>query len=290
MDQPQPPAKKKTGYGRTTDWLLIGALAVVFTPAVLALSEVWSRLDYYSHGYFIPFVALFAASGKRPLLAGLPAKSDRRGLLVLALALALNVSGTLTSIVWLQGLSVVLAVAGAVLLARGVAWVRALTFPIGFLAFMIPLPYALVTPAIVWLQVFVSTAGIWILHGIGVTVLREGNVFLLPGGDSLFVADACSGITSIITFLPLSFFLAYYTERGLARRAVLVASVVPVALMGNLMRVVAIVLISRSYGVEVATQGRVHDSAGFLVYIVGALALLGVGALMRALKPAPLAR
>jgi exosortase len=270
---------------RTSDWLFIGVIALVFTPAVLAMAEVWGRLDYYSHGYFIPLVALWAATSKRFVLAKLPAERDRRGLGVLAFALALNLAGMAASALWLEGLSVVLAVAGALLFTRGAAWLRTLTFPVGFLVFMIPLPYALVTPIITKLQLFVSTAAVSLLHEMGVSILREGNVLELPGGESLFVAEACSGITSIITFLPLAVFLAYFTERTLARRAVLVALVVPVAMLGNLLRVVTIVLVARDYGVTAATEGPVHEAAGFLVYVLGCLLLIAVGRLMRLVKP-----
>jgi exosortase len=270
---------------RTSDWLIVGMIGVVFAPAVLAMSEVWDRLGYYSHGYLVPLVALWIATAKRGLLARLPAERDRRGLLVLGLALALDLAGTLALIVWLQGLSVVLAVAGGVLFLRGIAWVRALSFPIGFLVFMVPLPDALAFPVIAKLQIFVSTAGVWILHSLGVAVFREGNVIQLPGGESLFVAEACSGVTSIFTLLSLSVFFAYFTERSLGRRAVLVASAVPIALLGNLLRVLAIVLASRSYGVEAATKGDIHDSAGIFIYVFACLALIGVGSLMRLVKP-----
>ena len=270
---------------RTSDWLIIGMLGVVFAPAVLAMSEAWSRLDYYSHGYLVPVVALWAASAKSGLLSSLPSERDRRGLLVLGLALVLDLVGTASSILWLQGLSVVLAVASAVLYLRGIAWLRALSFPIAFLVFMVPLPDALVIPVITKLQLFVSTAGVSILHSMGMAVLREGNVILLPGGESLFVAEACSGITSIITLLSLAVFFAYFTERSLGRRAVLVASVVPIALLGNLLRVLGIVIASRRYGVEVATQESVHESAGVLVYVLACLALIGIGRLMRLVKP-----
>jgi exosortase len=260
-------------------------LGVVFAPAVLAMSGEWNRLGYYAHGYLVPVVALWAASAKRGLLSTLPSERDRRGLLVLGLGVALNLVGTLASTLWLQGLAVTLAVASAVIFLRGIAWARVLSFPIGFLLFMVPLPDALMTPTIAKLQIFVSTAAVWILHGMGMPILREGNVILLPGGESLFVAEACSGITSIVTLLSLGVFLAYFTERSLERRAVLVAAVVPIAMLANLLRVLGTVLAARAYGADAATEGSIHDSAGMLVYVLACLALIGIGRLMRLLKP-----
>jgi hypothetical protein len=93
---PRPPPQRKTGTVRTPDWLIIGMLGVVFAPAVLAMSEVWNRLGYHAHGYLVPVVALWAATAKRGLLPTLPAARDRRGLLVLGLAAALDLVGTIS--------------------------------------------------------------------------------------------------------------------------------------------------------------------------------------------------
>ena len=269
----------------TRDWLFAIVLLAVFAPALVAMSEVWSRVDYYSHGYLIPLVALWAATAQRGLLPRLPRERDFRGLFVIALALLLYLAGLATVIVSIQGLGFVLAVAGSILYLRGAAWLSALRFSVGYLLFMVPLPEAWLSPVIVRLQMLVTSVGVGALRLADVPVFRDGNVIQLADGQSLFVAEACSGITSIVTLLPLAVFLAYFTERGFARRAVLVAAVVPLAMFGNLIRVVGTVIAAGRIGVEAATQGFVHESAGLLTYVIGCLALLGVGALMRKLVP-----
>jgi exosortase len=150
---------------------------------------------------------------------------------------------------------------------------------------MVPLPEHWLAPLIVRLQLFVSSVGVAALQFFGEPVLRNGNVLQLASGESLFVAEACSGITSIVTLLPLAVFLAYFTERNLARRAVLVAAVFALAMLGNLIRVVGTVIAAGRYSVEAATSGVIHESAGLLTYVIGCVALLGVGALMRVLVP-----
>jgi exosortase len=146
---------------------------------------------------------------------------------------------------------------------------------------MIPLPSGWVTPLIVELQLLVSSAGVAILRSAGVAIYREGNVLTLPGDASLFVAEACSGITSLITLLPIGVFIAYFTESSPWRRAILVAAVVPIALVGNLLRVLLTVLLSIEVSVEFATTGPLHDWAGVATYVIGCLGLLAVGALLR---------
>ena len=267
------------------EWILMALLGVAFAPAVVSLSRVWSSLDYASHGYLVPFVALWAATSKRAVLPTLERRRDLRGLLLLTLGFALYLTGVGTSLPSLEGLAVVSAVAGSVLLLRGPSWLRALSFPIAYLLFMVPLPDALLTPVIVNLQLGVSSLGVWILQLVGVAVFQNGNVIELPGDVTLFVAEACSGITSVVTLLPLGVFLGYFTERTLARRLVLVAAVVPLALVGNLIRVVGTVLAAREYGAEAATTGGLHESAGIFTYVLGCVALLLVGRAMRWLVP-----
>jgi len=267
------------------EWAFVALLVVVFAPAFVPLSRAWSSFDYASHGYLVPLVALWAASSKRRRLAALPRSRDLRGLLLLAGAVALHGLGVVASLAPLEGLAVVTAVAGAVLYLRGPAWLSALGFPIAYLLFMVSLPEAWLAPVIVKLQLWVSSAGVGLLQLAGVPVLRDGNVIELPGGDSLFVAEACSGITSVVTLLPLGVFLAYFTERTWRRRLVIVAAVIPLALLGNLIRVVGTVWVARTYGAQAATQGALHESAGLLTYVLGCLALLGVGQVMRIVAP-----
>jgi exosortase len=261
------------------------ALAVAFAPALASMAEVWDRVEHYSHGYLVPVVALWSAFRCRPRLVDLPRARDARGLIALLASLAAYGLGLAAGQVSLQGLALVGAVAGALLFLRGSAWLRALVFPVVFLAFMIPLPEAWLQPAIVQLQLFVSAAAVALLQGAGVAVARNGNVIELPGGESLFVAEACSGITSVVTLMPLGVFLAWATERSFPRRAAIVASVVPLAMLGNLLRVAITVVAAGAVGVERATGSWLHESAGLLTYVLGCVALLGVGALLRWIAP-----
>ncbi len=270
---------------RASEWILVIFLGVVFIPAVLALAGVWSSVDYYSHGYMVPLVALWAASAQRAVLPRLPAGRDARGLGVLGVSLLLYLVGIAAGVVWLMGLSLVAALAGAVLYLRGIAWLRALSFAIGFLIFMVPIPDWLLAPVIVKLQLFVSTLGVWLLRLLGSPIYRDGNVLELPGGESLFVAEACSGITSLVTLLPLGVFLAYFSERTFWRRAVLVTTVVPVAMLGNLVRVLGTVGMARRFGTAAATESALHDWVGIGTYVLACFVLLATGSLMRRWLP-----
>jgi len=271
---------------RPLELALAALLALALAPALLELSRSWSGRDEYAHAYLIPVVSLWALLRDRRRLARLPVATSGLGLAGLGAALGLYAFATAAGVVELAGLALVGAIAGGVLWLRGPAWLRALAFPIAFLLFLVPLPESWLAPVVVELRLFVTRAATAILHGIGVPVAREGNVLLLPGGGALFVADACSGVTSLVTLTPLAVMLAWFTERRFARRLVLVLAVLPIALGGNLLRVVATVLAARRFGIEAATEGSSHESLGLLTYVLGCLALLGVSAAMRRLWPA----
>jgi exosortase len=265
---------------RAFDGLVAGLLALALAPAVVDMAAIWASVDYYAHGFLVAPVALGVAWLARGELATLTASRDFRALLLLGTALALYAVGVVTGSVLLEGLACPLAVAGAVWLLRGPAWLRALAFPIAYLVFMIPLPAPWVAPLITRLQLFVSETAVSILHDLAFPVLREGNVIVVPDG-ALFVAEACSGITSIITLLPIAVLLAYFTQRGLARRVVLAALVIPFAMLGNLARVLFTVAMAVKVGTDAATEGTLHQAAGIISYGVACGALLAADALLR---------
>jgi exosortase len=280
----QPKETSRASPGRQ-DVLVVVLVAIAFAPGVAAMARIWGSVDYLSHGYLIAPVAAWLAWRERTRLLALPAERDPRGFMLLLASLVLYGLGLGSGWLALQGVAFVLAVAASVLLLRGTEWLRALRFPIGFLLFMVPLPAPLLSPLIVWLRFGVTTVAVGILHGLNIPVVQEGNVLHLPSGESLFVAEACSGVTSLITLLPLAVLLAYYLERTFARRLLLVCTVVPIALGGNLLRVVVTVIAGLGIGVARATESALHEAAGLLTYVLGCLALLAVSAILHRLAP-----
>jgi exosortase len=263
------------------EWGLLALLAVAFVPALLALADVWRGVDYQSHGFLVPLVSLWVALRERYAWPRLASRPDRRGGLVLAASFAAYAVGIGIGSTPLQGLALVAAVAGAVLWSRGTAWLRQLAFPIGFLIFMVPVPGAWIGPLILRLQLFVTDASLAVCRGLGVPLTREGNVLTLPSGEQLFVAEACSGVTSVITLAPLGVLLAYLTLRRPGARALLVAAVVPLAMFGNLARVVATVFASLRFGAASATSGPPHELLGLLTHAVAVALMLALGQALR---------
>lgn len=272
---------------RKSEWRMAALLAVAFAPALLALLRVWFSVDYYSHGLLVPCVAFWLA---RPSLQGRRLRAQLRdpgaAAPLLASSLAAYAAGLGLGSPSLQGLALVGAVATCALYRWGREGLRLLAFPVGFLIFMVPVPDAWLTPVILQLQLAASGMAGALLPALGLSVLREGNVLVLPGDVSLFVAEACSGITSIVALTPLAVLLAHLTERRPGRRLVIVAAVIPLAMLGNLIRVVATVLAAQRFGVERATGGALHDTAGLLTFALSCGLLIGFGMALRRLPAA----
>ena len=143
---------------------------------------------------------------------------------------------------------------------------------------------ALVVP----LLTIVTAGSVAVLGALRARVAREGNVIVLPDGEALFVAEACSGLTSLVTLLPIAVLIAWLAPLTTVRQLALVALVAPVALGANLLRVVTTVLGARAFGVPAVTAEPAHSLLGLSVYVVGCLLLLAAArALSRAAVPRP---
>jgi len=274
------PQMRRTRSDEIVLWI---GVAVAFAPAVAALAEKWASAEYYQHGFLVPLVSIATA---HPRIRGLgPGERWTPALVGLALALAVYGLGAAAAEVALQGVGLVAAVTALVGFHWGMRGVRRLAFPLAFLLFMVPLPEVWVSPVIVGLQTLASAAAVAALHALGVGVLRDGNVMRLASGDALFVAEACSGITSLLSLIPIGVLLARFTQVDAWRRVLLVASVVPAALLGNAIRVVATVLAASAWGAQRATSGALHESAGLLTSAFAVLLVVGFGALLARVAP-----
>jgi exosortase len=150
---------------------------------------------------------------------------------------------------------------------------------------MVPIPPDWLAPVVVRLLGFVTSMSVGLLQALGVPVGREGSVIVLPGGEDLFVAEACSGLTSLVTLLPIGVLIAYLAPLAPARQALAVALVVPVAIAANLLRVLATVLGARAFGAGAVTADPAHTLLGLGVYAAGCLLLLAATRALGAPRP-----
>lgn len=265
--------------------LLAGAVAalalVVVAPALAGLAETFRRVEFYAHGYLIPAVAAYLAwSARHRIRAALatlePPRFGWLAALGAGLFQALMIVG---DVGFAAGLGVPLVLGAAAFSIGGRRLVRPLALPLAFLALMVPPPRFVLYELLPRLKLLVTGASVWILRSVGATVLGEGNQIEIPG-HTLFVSDACSGLTSIVTMLPIACVLAWFLTRGVWRRAAVVASVVPLAMIANVVRILVTVRLVSVVGIE-AAQGLLHESFGVATYALGTLALVAVARCLR---------
>ena len=259
--------------------LIVAAATVV--PGLLLISPIWDRSEFFTHGYLIPAIAFFLLYRQRTELLrafreGTPGRFGACAVLGAASFEALAVIG---DAIFPAGLGVPLVLLAASYAIGGRELVRVTALPIGFLIFMVPPPGAVMNTALLHLKIAVTEISVGALHYFDYPVAAAGNQLMIPG-HTLFVADACSGLTSIITLIPLAAIVAYLLSHGVWRRLVLMLSVVPLAMAANALRVMITVIAVPVWGDEVA-QGLLHETFGVSTYIIGTLALLGIAKLLR---------
>jgi exosortase len=255
--------------------------AAICYPALAMLPRIWRSIEFYGHGYAIPAVAAYLVYVRRTEISS--AWRDLRppvwGVPVAFGIAALQVVMIVGDVGFGAGLGIPLVLGSTLYAIGGLLLVRPFLLPLTFLALMVPPPRFLTYELLFRLKLFVTDVSVRLLQGAGQSIAAEGNQILVPG-HTLYVADACTGLTSIITLLPLSCIVAYFLSHGIWRRLVVVGSVVPLAIAANLIRIIVTVQLVSTYGVEYA-QGLLHESFGLTTYVLGTLALLGVAKVLR---------
>lgn len=251
---------------------LAGAVAWLYAGVVPRLVRQWATDDDYSHGFFVVPLALYFAWERRDALRRAVPQPSVAGLLLLGASLLCFVAGQFGSELFLTRVSLIGVLAGLVLFLGGWQHFRILAFPLGFLVLMVPLPAIIFDRIAFPLQILASQVGETVIAASGVPVLREGNVLLLPG-RALEVAEACSGIRSLMSLLMLAVVLGYFTERGTGARIAIVAAAVPIAVVANATRVAGTGL--ASYWISpAAAEGFFHTFSGWIMFVVALGGLL----------------
>src|SRR5690242_2680621 len=182
---------------RTVAWF--GALLVVcYAPILYRLVWQWATNEDMGHGFFAPVVAGFIVWQRRHKLAAIPREPNIWGLLLVIYASLQALAATLGAELFTARIAFILAIVGTILYLGGKAWVKALSFPLLLLLFMVPIPQILYARLTLSLQFLASQLAEGLITLVGIPVIRTGNLLELPH-DTLNVVEACSGIRSLIS-------------------------------------------------------------------------------------------
>ncbi|SHJ56342.1 exosortase [Malonomonas rubra DSM 5091] len=246
-------------------------LAVVYADVFQGLYYDWSNDENYSHGFLVPVISAYFAWQVRDQLLNDLIKPMNSGLLLVAFALLVLFAGVSAQVDFALRTSFVFLLCGMVLFLFGWQWFKTLSLPLGFLFFMIPLPYIVYDSLAFPLKLFVAKFSVIILKLMGVIVLREGNIIMFPE-TVLEVADACSGLRSLMSLLALGVALAFFTQDKPVWRVVLILLTVPIAILTNMLRVIGTGYLAQYYGAA-AAEGFFHEFAGMGVFLLAMVLL-----------------
>lgn len=278
----------EAGQPRWRPWLALAAgLLALYVPTYLSLARTLWREDDYAHGPII--LAVFAWLAWRELKSGVRDDFSSRGkssltplfgALLLAAGILLYVVGRSQALPLFEVASHIPVIGGALLMMGGMALLRRFAFPLLILFFLIPLPGFLLETISTPLKALVSSVVAFVLGVAGYPVEREG-VVLFVGDHQMLMADACSGLNSLYSLTALTLLYTHLTGPSTRTRwAVLLASIVPIAIIANIVRVLFLVLVAYHLGDE-AAQGFLHGLAGMLVFVVAFLLLVGIDRLVK---------
>jgi exosortase len=253
---------------------LIALVTLVYWPILAAMAHHWKIDPDYSHGFLVVPLALYFAYERKYELEGAEIHGSWWGSALLAFGLLLLAIGQLGSLYTPLRAGFVFTLMGLVLQLLGWQVYRILFFAMAFLLLMGPLPEALVNVVAFPLQLIAAKWAVWSMQVVGIPVLLEGNIIHLSEGN-LFVAEACSGLRSLMALLTLGVVFAHFFRRGRRlQQVILVASTIPIAILVNAMRVALTGVLAHYYGQE-AAGGFIHEFQGMITFTVAFFLLLG---------------
>jgi exosortase len=246
---------------------LIGVLmAAVYYRVLAKLVTDWWQIPDFSHGFLVPIFAAYLVWTKRTALLETKIAPTWSGIALVFLGLAVLLLGVYGAELFLSRISLVILLAGLVLGFGGWQLLKELRFPLLVLLLAIPIPFIVFNEITLPLQTLASKLASALLPLFGVPVLREGNVIELPA-MKLEVAEACSGIRSLMSLFTLAVFYGYFMDKSNLRRVLLALASIPIAIAANALRILGTGLCVQYWDPDKAL-GFFHEFSGWVMFLV----------------------
>jgi exosortase B len=255
---------------------ILFGLAVLFIPTYWRLATTIWATDEQGHGPIILGLAIWYIFKQRHFINELPYKPNKAiGLGLFIIGLLAYFLGRSQDILLLEVGAQIPVAMGLLLMARGIAAVKALWFPLFFLVFMVPLPGGLVDALTMPMKIAVSWGAEHILYYFGFPVSRSG-VILQVGQYKLLVADACAGLHTLFTLEALGLlYLHWVKHESYFRNVILAILIIPISYSANTIRVIILCLVTYYFG-DAAGQGFIHGFAGMVLFLTALVFIIGV--------------
>lgn len=261
-------------------YILFLIAVLIYLPVLGDLIADWYEDSNYSHGFLIIPVSVWLIWRQRKELASVPVRTSNWGFAGILVALAIFIVGTAGAEYFTARFSFVLLLVSITLYSFGWMFLRKVWFAFFFMLFMIPIPYVIYYSVTFPMQLFASKIASVALGVIGLPLVRFGNVLHLPGGQALEVAEACSGLRSIVALLALGALYAYFTQENRVKAVILFLATIPIAIFGNVVRISFTAI--GTYAIsEAFVEGTLHEMAGMLVFLFSLIMLMIFGSLLK---------
>jgi exosortase B len=263
---------------------MFAGLGIMFIPtlwSLLAGNGLWTD-DEHSHGPIILSISLWLLWTRWRETPDLESYKPSPALAWVCFFIAggLYIPGRALDIIYFETGAFVWVLTGIVLMSGGVGLLNKLKFPLFFMLFMIPLPNSLVGPITGAMKLAVSTVTVRVLSWAGLPVAQNGVVIYL-GHYQLLVADACAGMRTLFMLEALGIlYLNLVHHHSILRNIALPILIVPISFTANVIRVIALSLITYYWG-NAAGQGFLHGFAGLVLFAAGLFMMLGTDSLLR---------
>lgn len=263
-------------------WPIVLGMMVLYAPTFYGLfTGLWAT-EEQAHGPIIFALAMWLIYKKWPVMvdrsAGMP--SSVMGWPVLIIGLMSYIIGRSQQVYILEVGSFIWMLAAILLIKRGSSGLKVVWFPLFFMLFMIPLPGTLVIMLTMPMKMAVSYMTEHILYWANYPIARNG-VILQIGQYQLLVADACAGLQTLLTLEALGlFYLNVVRHTSLFRNVMLAIFIIPISFSANVIRVIALTLITYYFG-DAAGQGFLHGFAGMVLFLTALILIVGMDKLLR---------
>ena len=265
--------------------ILSGLVLLLYAPVLKNLVLQWWSDPDYGHGFFVPLFSGYILWRQRERWKKIEIKPSNFGLLVMLGAVGLLLVGSLGAELFTTRFSLLVLLAGMILFLGGWKFLGAVSFPLCFLIFMIPLPTIIYNQITFPLQLIASRFATFWLELVHVPVLRDGNVLILSN-YSLEVVEACSGIRSLMTLISLAVIYGYFLEPRLWVRFALVVLMVPSAIVSNAIRIMGAGMMAHRFG-PAAAEGFLHEFSGWAIFLVSLVLLFAFHWILRHIGKVP---
>jgi|SRR5579871_5712969 len=264
--------------------LVFGILLVAFWPILLGIYGSWlDERAYMEHGILVVPAACYMAWTRRDEIAATPRKPSGWGVVLVFAGALQALFGLAAQWVWVSRTAFLVSLVGCILALYGPRMVRTLGYPLCTLILMIAPPTFIFERLTLSLQLLASRLGAACLEAMGFSVFREGNILQMVG-IKLSVEEACSGIRSLIAILFMCSLYNFFFVRGIPSKALVFAASIPIAVIGNVGRIVA-TGIAGQYDPELAS-GMVHETFGYISVTLAAAGCVAFHLLLRAFQRA----